>query len=688
VHRMRARVIAHTGETSLLGAQRALLEAYAAGVNAGLGALAARPWPYLLLRQSPAAWTAEDTVLAAHALYFDLQGYHAFARLALWRLSRALPAPLFAMLNHGGTEWDAPLDGSALGNAPLPGADAIDLRRLPAGTKSGAAGPSEGSPGSNNLAVAGALTADGRAIVGGDMHLALRAPGVWFRARLIYPDARAPGGKIDASGFSLPGIPGIIAGSTGHVAWAVTNGYADTSQWAKLPRCDGEPAQCGISEHRETIEVAGGAPEVLVVREATWGPILRQEPDGSLLALRWVAHLPGAVGSGLAEFARARDLDELFAIADRAGVPVQNLVAADSKGRIGWRLVGALPDWQAPCNRTGIERVVVPAGACPPWPISTARAPEIRGPATGRIWTANNRVIGGSEGARVGYIGRDSGARAHQIRDGLMARTRFSERDILAIELDDRAIYLERWWKLLRVVLAAAGGDPLLARLEAASQQWDGRASTDSVSYLLTRRFRTAVESRVTSMLLGAFPEVGSRGVGQVRLGQTEGWLWPLVTTKPAHLLSKGHGSWDDLLAAAAGGGDLRKQKEPGLARDPANLSKDGGFRSWGQVNRASSICHPLVRALPKMAKRFLCMPDEPLPGDDDMPRVQRPAFGASQRMAVAPGHEADGIIEMPAGQSGHPLSPFWRAGHDAWVKGLPTPFLPGRALHTMRLVP
>ena len=31
---------------------------------------------------------------------------------------------------------------------------------------------------------------------------------------------------------------------------------------------------------------------------------------GSLLALRWVAHLPGAVGSGLAEFARARDLDE------------------------------------------------------------------------------------------------------------------------------------------------------------------------------------------------------------------------------------------------------------------------------------------------------------------------------------------------------------------------------------------
>lgn len=147
VHRMRARVSAHVGEADLLGQRRPLLDAYAAGVNAGLDALSVRPWPYLLLRQKPAAWTAEDTVLAAHALYFDLQGYHPFVRLALWRLSRALPAPLFAMLNHGGTEWDAPVAGESLGNAPLPGPDAIDLRHLPAGTKSGAISGNESARG-------------------------------------------------------------------------------------------------------------------------------------------------------------------------------------------------------------------------------------------------------------------------------------------------------------------------------------------------------------------------------------------------------------------------------------------------------------------------------------------------------------------------------------------------------------
>ena len=81
-------------------------------------------------------------------------------------------------------------------------------------------------------------------------------------------------------------------------------------------------------------------------------------------------------------------------------------------------------------------------------------------------------------------------------------------------------------------------------------------------------------------------------------------------------------------------------------------------------------------------------MPADPLPGDGNMPRVQAPGFGASQRMVVSPGREADGIIHMPGGQSGHPLSPFWGAGHAAWVQGEATPFLPGEARHVLALRP
>ena len=69
-------------------------------------------------------------------------------------------------------------------------------------------------------------------------------------------------------------------------------------------------------------------------------------------------------------------------------------------------------------------------------------------------------------------------------------------------------------------------------------------------------------------------------------------------------------------------------------------------------------------------------------------PRVQTPSHGASERFVVSPGHEHEGIFHMPAGQSGHPLSPYYRAGHTAWVRGEPTPFLPGRTEHTLMLKP
>ena len=109
--------------------------------------------------------------------------------------------------------------------------------------------------------------------------------------------------------------------------------------------------------------------------------------------------------------------------------------------------------------------------------------------------------------------------------------------------------------------------------------------------------------------------------------------------------------------------------------------------RTWGERNTAR-ICHPLAGALPSPLRGPLCMPADPLPGDGNMPLVQAPGFGASERMVVSPGREADGIAHMPGGQSGHPMSPFWGAGHAAWVRGEASPFLPGEPAHALTLTP
>jgi penicillin amidase len=54
--------------------------------------------------------------------------------------------------------------------------------------------------------------------------------------------------------------------------------------------------------------------------------------------------------------------------------------------------------------------------------------------------------------------------------------------------------------------------------------------------------------------------------------------------------------------------------------------------------------------------------------------------------MIVSPGREQSGIFEMPGGQSGHPLSPYFLAGHEAWVRGENTSFLPGAPVHRLIL--
>jgi penicillin amidase len=149
-----------------------------------------------------------------------------------------------------------------------------------------------------------------------------------------------------------------------------------------------------------------------------------------------------------------------------------------------------------------------------------------------------------------------------------------------------------------------------------------------------------------------------------------------LVREKPPHLLNPLYLTWDDLLVKAVDD-VITTLDKLGVTLPHAN---------WGWRNTAR-IRHPFSGSFPWLA-RWLDMPRDPLPGDVDMPRVQGPSHGASERMVVSPGREDEGIFHMPGGQSGHPLSPFYRAGHTAWVRGEATPFLPGKAVHTLTLAP
>ncbi|RBL06016.1 penicillin acylase family protein, partial [Xanthomonas oryzae pv. oryzae] len=216
-------------------------------------------------------------------------------------------------------------------------------------------------------------------------------------------------------------------------------------------------------------------------------------------------------------------------------------------------------------------------------------------PPSHRLWTANNRIVDAQQLATLGNAGYDLGARAQQIRNALFAKQRFNERDLLAIQLDDRAVLLTRWWQLLRSIVADSK-DPALQQIALAMRDWDGHASTTSTSYRIVREFRSKTIDAVEGGLLApAHAALGEDFLPPPR-AQLEGIVWPLLQQRPANLLPPTFASWDQLLSDAA-----RSAQSSVIAEDAQG--KPGGQHSWGQRNTAA-ICHPIARALPALAKR------------------------------------------------------------------------------------
>lgn len=715
-HRLfRLRALAEASLARATPFQRDALQAYSEGVNAGLKALGTWPFEYGLLMTRPQSWKPEDSILVVDAMYFELQSPED-RHEALLALMRGNMAPsLFRFLSAPGGQWDAPVVGKPLETPPIPSADALDLRKARNEVASGQAGslpraargagsearelaasasqvlpaflaefePGEaGEIGSNNWAVSKAHSTSGAAMVSNDMHLGIRVPNTWYRAQWTYPDAAMPGGSVTLTGVTLPGVPAMVVGSNGHVAWGFTNSYGDWSDLVLLHIDPNDPDQYMVyadwrhfTHHAEVIKVKGGRDVTFDVRDTVWGPVLDQDHDGVTRVIHWMAADPEGTNLALADMEQAKDVQQAMAVANRAGMPEQNCMIADADGHIAWTIAGRIP------LRSGYDPAVPsywdkPNTGWTGW-LDPAKYPRVVDPADGHLWTANARVVDGSMLALIGDGGYDLGARAGQIRDDLRAKESFAPADMLAIQLDDRALFLARWRSLLLRFLnpMRVANHPDRIAFRQAVADWDGRASVDSVGYRLVREFRGEVEDRVLAPLFAACKKADPR-CDYHSLPQLEGPLWVLVNQQPSNLLDSAYKDWDALLLVAV-------NEVSGRA-----MAVEGGLGAytWGARNTVH-LTHPLSGAVP-LLPRFLDMAPVELPGDSNMPRVQGVDFGASERMTVSPGHEAEGILEMPTGQSGWPLSPYYRNSEADWEKGVATPFLPGSAEHTLVFKP
>ena len=673
-------------------AERALLEAYARGVNAGLADLAGRPWEYWVLGAPPLPWRPEDTILIEHAMWWDLQANGLRREILRQEINARLGGAQcgarwkcgLGFLYPAGTSWDAPVAPAqgavSAAEAAVPPAEVLDVRNGRAAAAVSGSVPREPAAGSNSWAVAGRLTATGAALVANDMHLGLRVPPLWYHARLRIASGAAQ--ALDLNGVTLPGAPLLVAGSNGHIAWGFTNSYGTWLDVSRVPctavgqhELTTPSGPVALSVVREEIRVHGQAAVVMEVKSAPAGVLLRaDEAQHSCWFGAWLAQNPAATNLGLMALERATSVAEALALAPAVGIPHQNVVIGDEQGHIGWTIYGRIP------ADTGATR----ASGGAPW-TTVADHPRIVDPPLGRIWTANARVASDDHqlrliGGDVAALGAqyDLGARAGQIRDDLLAlQGNITPADMLRIQLDDRAVFLARWRTLLLSVLdeEALHDHPRRAELRQLIEGWNARASVDSVGYRLVRAYHERTRQAVWDMLLAGLGLEAEQGAAPP--AQFEGPLWQLVSAQPLHLLAKSYPGWPQF---------LRAQVDATIAELGASC-RELAHCTWGAHNLVQ-IRHPLSRVLPWLAS-FLDMPTLELPGDHDMPRVQDGAiFGASERFAVSPGHEEQGYLQLPGGQSGHPLSPYYHAGFMQWARGTPLPFLPGPAEHTLILTP
>jgi penicillin amidase len=509
-------------------------------------------------------------------------------------------------------------------------------------------------------------------------------PNIWYRASIkISGSPSNLRANQTITGVTLPGVPSIIVGSNGYVAWGFTNTGGD---WSDLVIIEPDPRQPdhylapsgprAFEVFDEQIAASDGSVATERVRWTIWGPIVRRDHRGRELAQRWVAHDAEVLAGDVTTPERAHNVDEVLLAAAGLGIPAQNFVAGDSTGRIGWTIAGPIP------NRVGFD------GSQPlSWADGSHRwdgylphdgVPRIMDPVMGRIWTANAPVVDGPMLSAVGEGGYADGIRARLIRDRLMTIEKATPADMLAVQLDDTALFHERWRTVLLTALspsAIAGQDQRAEFRRLVETSWNGRADPASVAYRLVRTFRGQV-SRMVFDALTASAKSADPDFDFTRAMRSEGPLWQLIVDRPVHLLDPTYQSWDDLLVAA-------------VDRAIGELTVDGGRlndRTWGDYNRAN-VTHPLGAALPFVG-RWLNMPADPLPGDIYTPRAHSPRAGPSERMVVSPGREQEGIMHMPTGQSGHPWSPHYGDQHRAWLAGDPLPFLPGPTVSTLTLTP
>ena len=662
---------------------RRYLDDYARGVNAFIGSHQDRlPAEFRLLMYRPKPWQPVDSMLVAMSMVqlLDTQWPEKLQREQITaRLGPTLAADLYptgswrdhppvsSQLPITAPQQDIPdvpldesqtgkLDGDLLGLPVLTGEQALCLGC---------------NPGSNEWVVSGSRTASGQAMLSNDMHLPHQIPNIWYEN-----DLEAPGFHV--AGVSVPGIPLVVAGHNEHIAWGFTALYGDT-QDIYIEKVNPQGEFQGVDgvwhpfEHdQETIHVRWGRDVTVDVERTDHGVVISPLVPGEqrVLALKWTVYDPKAAGFPLLALDSAQNWDDFRSALGQWWGPTQNVVYADDQGNIGYQAVGLIP-----LRPAGLAGVPI-SGNQHEWQgfIPFDQLPSAYNPADGILATANARVTPDNYPTPLTLEWAEP-YRNERIWKWLEPKQKLTQHDMLTLQTD---IYSEVDQEIAqRLAYGIDHASHTGARLRQAAdllRTWDGSVAIDTAPAAIVDAAKAVFWPMVLRPKLGDDWKL-YHWAENTYAGEQ------IIMNEPAAWLPPHYATWDDFLAAMVLHG-----------LDQAHAPSD--LRQWryGYVHPVD-VEHPLFGLLPWF-KDWTGTGVQPQSGDGTTVKQVGRTFGPSQRFTIDWSNVDESTENIVMGQSGDPLSPYYRDQWPYWYGGTTfvLPFtdqaVTAATVHTLRLEP
>jgi penicillin amidase len=658
---------------------RALLEAYASGVNAYATSLDPKSMPseFQILQYSFRPWTPADSYIIGKIFFEALSD--------TWRLDimRQALSSLPAEKRNGLLPEMSPIDVLVVGKdvqakpatqrtarrsedfAPLSreALDALAANQAVAASALERIGlHTDALAASNDWVISGSHTVTGKPLLADDPHLRPSAPSIWHMIHLSAPGVRV-------AGVTSPGVPGVIIGHNDRIAWGFTNVGPDV-QDLYLEKFDpANPKRYQTPQgwqdaviRQEQIKVRKGFTSEFdtVVHEVTvtrHGPIIF-EADGKRYALRWTALDPSKNKHDVSySLNRARNWNEFNTALESFTAPTQNIVYADVDGHIGYHAAGVVP-----IRKSGDGSVpydgATDAGEWTSY-IPVSKLQTLYDPPSGIIVTANQRIVG----TDYPYFLTHSWAqpyRARRIFDLLNEKPKHSTDDFRRIQGDVYSIagklFAQEAVKLLKPKLTASD-EKLRATLDA-FEKWDGRITAESPVAPILSQMRIAFRSKILTGALG--PDL----VRTFQWSNFDTTLDRIIKDQPADWLPKEFPSYADL---------MRASYDEAIANLTKNIGADEMKWTWGELAKAR-FPHPLGGA-PLIGAQFT-VPPFPQNGTGGLLGATVNVGAAVSMRLIADLSDWDKTQQgIALGQSGSPKSPHWNDQLADWRAVTPREF-------------